>query len=74
MAGLIATRPGMRTRLFFRIHVYHGRKSEPKGLGEADYMRLVCAVHAQPRYRLCGTVRVSADGTRVFTPHQAGRT
>jgi len=49
MAGLIATRPGMRSRLFFRIHVYHGRKSEPKGLGEADYMRLVCAVHAQLR-------------------------
>lgn len=49
MAGLIATRPGMRTRLFFRIHVYHARKSEPKGLGEADYMRLVCAVHAQLR-------------------------
>jgi putative transposase len=47
MAGLIATRPGLRTRLFYRIHVYHGRKREPKGLGEADYMRLLCAVHTQ---------------------------
>jgi hypothetical protein len=48
-AGLIATRPGLRTRLFFRIHIYHGRRSEPKGLSEADYMRLLCAVHAQLR-------------------------
>lgn len=49
MAGLIATRPGLRTRLFYRIHVYHGRKGEPKGLGEADYQRLLCATHAQLR-------------------------
>jgi hypothetical protein len=49
MAGLIATRPGLRTRLFYRLHVYHGRKREPKGLGEADYMRLLCAVHTDLR-------------------------
>jgi DDE superfamily endonuclease len=49
MAGLIATRPGLRTRLFYRLHVYHGRKREPKGLGEDDYMRLLCAVHTQLR-------------------------
>jgi hypothetical protein len=49
MAGLIATRPGLRTRLFYRIHIYHGRKREPKGLREADYIRLLCAVHAQLR-------------------------
>ena len=48
MAGLIATRPGLRTRLFYRIHVYHGRRNEPKGLGEADYIRLLCAMHTQP--------------------------
>jgi putative transposase len=49
MAGLIATRPGLRTRLFYRLHTYHGRKREPKGLGEADYMRLLCAVHTDLR-------------------------
>lgn len=49
MAGLIATRPGLRTRLFYRIHVYHGRKNEPKGLGEQDYIRLLTGVHAQLR-------------------------
>lgn len=47
MAGLIVVRPGLRTRLSYRIHVYHGRKRETKGLGEADYQRLRCAVHAQ---------------------------
>ncbi len=41
MAGLIAARPGLRTRLFYRIRVYHGRKREAKGLGEADYIRLL---------------------------------
>jgi putative transposase len=49
MAAVIATRLGRRTRLFFRVCVYHGRKREPKGLREADYMRLLCGVHAQLR-------------------------
>jgi putative transposase len=49
MAGLIAARPGLRTRLFYRIRVYHGRKREAKGLSEADYIRLLSAVHAQLR-------------------------
>lgn len=49
VAGLIATRPGLRTRLSFRIRVYHGRKHEPKGLREADYIGLLCAVHTQLR-------------------------
>jgi putative transposase len=49
MAGLIAARPWLRTRLFYRIRVYHARKHEPKGLREADYIRLLTAVHAQLR-------------------------
>src|SRR5438552_11228355 len=49
MAGLIAPRPGLRTRLFYRLRVYHGRKREPKGVGEADYIRLLCAVHTALR-------------------------
>jgi putative transposase len=49
MAGLIATRPGLRTRLFYRLCVYHGRQHEPKGLREADYLGLFTAVHAQLR-------------------------
>ncbi|MBW6439259.1 transposase [Actinoplanes hulinensis] len=49
MAAVLVIRPGLRTRLFYRIHVYHGRRNEAKGFGEADYMRLLCAVHAQLR-------------------------
>lgn len=49
MAGLIAARPGLRTRLFYRLCVYHGRKNEAKGLREDDYLGLLTAVHAQLR-------------------------
>jgi putative transposase len=35
MAGLIAARPGTRSRLFYRVHTYHGRRSERKGFAEA---------------------------------------
>lgn len=49
VAGLIAVRPGLRTRLFYRMCVYHGRVSEPKGLREADYIGLLVAVHAHLR-------------------------
>jgi hypothetical protein len=73
MAGLIATRPGLRTRLFYRLHVYHGRKREPKGLGEDDYMRLLCAVHTALRaplilvwdnlnHHVSATMRAFVDG------------
>jgi hypothetical protein len=35
MAGLVCARPGHRSRLFYRLHVYHQRKGERKGLSEA---------------------------------------
>ena len=47
MAGLIAAKPNARSRLFYRIHTYHGRKSERKGFTEADYQQLLTAVHHQ---------------------------
>jgi len=49
MAAVLAVRPGLRSRLFYRMCVYQGRKNEPKGLREHDYMQLLCAVHAQLR-------------------------
>lgn len=49
MAAVLAFRPGLRTRMFYRIHVYHGRRTEAKGFGGADCMPLLCAVHAQLR-------------------------
>ena len=35
--------------MFYRIRVYHGRKNEPKGLRERDYIGLLTSVHAQLR-------------------------
>ncbi|WP_435843413.1 IS630 family transposase [Streptomyces hirsutus] len=45
LAGLIALRPGCRTRLCYRIRVHHGRRGERRSLSEADYIRLVDGAH-----------------------------
>jgi putative transposase len=47
VAGLVCFRPDGRTRLLYRIHVYHGRKSERKGFAERDYMAAIRAAHHQ---------------------------
>lgn len=47
MTGLVCVKPDGRTRLFYRIHVYHGRQRERKGFTEADYMRALMAAHHQ---------------------------
>jgi transposase len=47
MAGLVAVRPGQRSRLFYRIHRYHRRKGERKGFAEADYAELLRSAHHQ---------------------------
>ena len=47
MTGLVCVKPDGRTRLFYRIHVYHGRKSERKGFNERDYIRALTAAHHQ---------------------------
>jgi hypothetical protein len=49
LAGLIAFRPQAdpRMSLIHRTRVYHGRKNEPKGFDEHDYIRLFDAVHQQ---------------------------
>ena len=49
MAGLIAAQPGGHSRLFYRVHAYHGRASQRKGFTEADYQALLTAVHQQLR-------------------------
>jgi putative transposase len=47
MTGLVCVKPDGRTRLFYRIHVYHGRKSERKGFDEHDYIQALMATHHQ---------------------------
>jgi hypothetical protein len=47
IAGLIAVRPGARTRLWYRIRVHRGRKGERKSMSERDYIGLIDAAHQQ---------------------------
>ncbi len=49
MVGLIAMRPGSRTRLCYRVKTHRGRKGERRSLSEADYIALLDAVHQQLR-------------------------
>ncbi|GFN09727.1 hypothetical protein GCM10010298_70570 [Streptomyces microflavus] len=37
MAGMTCYKPGERSRLFYAIREYRGRKNEPKGFGWKDY-------------------------------------
>lgn len=47
VAGVCCFRPGHRSRLFYRLHVYHGRKNEPKSFSWQDYRDLITAAHQQ---------------------------
>jgi hypothetical protein len=46
LAALIATRPGCRPRLIYRVHAARGRDRR-KGFTETDYARLLDAAHQQ---------------------------
>ncbi|MGW4896001.1 IS630 family transposase [Kitasatospora sp. NPDC004240] len=45
VAGLIAVRPGSRTRLSHRIRRHTGRKGERRSLSERDYIGLIDGIH-----------------------------
>jgi transposase len=45
VAALVATKPGQKPRLIYRTRRHHGRKGEPKGFAEADYIALLDAAH-----------------------------
>jgi transposase len=47
MAGVVAYRDGERPHLFYRLHIYHGRKGEPKSFSWIDYRDLIVATHQQ---------------------------
>ncbi|MCK2213357.1 transposase [Actinomadura sp. ATCC 31491] len=47
MAGVVAFRDGERPHLFYKLHVYHGRKGEPKTFSWSDYRDLIVATHQQ---------------------------
>ncbi|MFF0309975.1 transposase [Streptosporangium sp. NPDC004379] len=47
IAALICTKPGRRTRLIYRVMVYHRRAGESKGFDAAAFKTLLQAAHAQ---------------------------
>lgn len=48
IAGLLATKPGWRTRWFYRLRVHRpGRRTERKSLSEHDYIGLIDSAHQQ---------------------------
>lgn len=47
LAALVCWRPGLQTRLVFRMRVHHGRKGEKKGFREVDFAALLDAAYRQ---------------------------
>jgi DDE superfamily endonuclease len=47
VAGVVCYRPGSRPRFFYRLHVYRGRKGEPKSFAWHEYRDLMIAAHQQ---------------------------
>lgn len=45
VAGAVCYRPGHRPRFIYKLHVYHGRKNEPKSFSWHDYRDLIIATH-----------------------------
>ncbi|MEU7005032.1 transposase [Nonomuraea sp. NPDC046570] len=45
MAGVVAYRDGERPHLFYKPHIYRGRKGEPKTFSWIDYRDLIVATH-----------------------------
>jgi hypothetical protein len=49
IAGAVCYRPGHRAHLYYRLHVHHGRKNEPKTFTWSGYRDFITAVHQQLR-------------------------
>ena len=47
IAGLTCFRPGERSRFFFDLHIYRGRRGEPKSFSWRDYRDLLVRAHQQ---------------------------
>jgi len=47
VAGLACYRPGERSRLIYRLHLYRGRKGETKAFAWSEYRDLLIAAHYQ---------------------------
>jgi transposase len=47
VAGVVCFRQGHRSHFFYKLHVYHGRKGEPKSFTWQDYRDLIVVTHQQ---------------------------
>lgn len=43
--GVVCFRPGDRPHFFYKLHVYHGRKGEPKTFAWHEYRDLIITAH-----------------------------
>ncbi|MCX5422579.1 hypothetical protein [Streptomyces sp. NBC_00078] len=44
---MVCFRPGTRSRFFYRLYVYHGRKGGPKSFAWHEHRDLMIAAHQQ---------------------------
>jgi len=69
LAALIATKPGHRPRLIYRVHTGRKRRRDPrKGFTETDYARLLDAAHQQ----LGGPIVLVWDNLNTHTSRAMG--
>jgi len=47
IVGAVCFKAGRRARMFFKLHVYHGRRGEPKSFAWGDYRDFIRMVHLQ---------------------------
>ncbi|MET9623001.1 transposase [Streptomyces sp. NPDC006464] len=61
MAGMTCYKPGERTRLFYAVREYTGRKDQPKGFGWRDFRDLI----VRARIQLGGPIVLVWDNVRL---------
>ena len=47
IAGVVCYRAGHRSRFFFKLHISHGRRGEPKAFSWRQYRDLIVMTHIQ---------------------------
>ncbi|GAA4303838.1 hypothetical protein GCM10023086_20680 [Streptomyces venetus] len=47
IAGVVCYRAGHRSRFFFKLHIRHGRRGEPKAFSWRQYRDLIVMTHLQ---------------------------
>lgn len=71
MVGMTCYKPGERSRLFYAVREYNGRKDQPKGFGWRDFRDLI----VRARIQLGGPIVLVRDNVRLHLtkPLRCGR-